>query len=437
MTLKTSAHKESWMVYGAGALIVIFGFVLAYQFVKPAPPDHIRIATGSAGNAYYQFATAYAEQLAQDRISLEVIETSGSLANLGLLNSNKVEIAFVQGGLGDSDAFPGLLSLGSMYFEPLWVFVRSEQQTDRLTSLKGLRLAIGPQGSGTRAFALQLLKANGIEATNTPLFELSGQPAAKALLAGEIDALFAVTSPKSALIRQLLENDQVRPVSFSRAQAYARRFDFLSALELPEGSIDLERNIPRRAIKLVAPAATLVTNEEFHPALTSLLLQAAAKTHGGRTLFANRGEFPSPQYVDFPLNDDAERFYKRGTPFLQRYLPFWAANLIDRLIVMILPLVTLMIPLMKILPPTYRWRVRSRIYRWYDQLRDLDFRVSQAATREQSHQLVSELDEIEQDVMHVTVPKSYADAQYNLRLHIRLIRERLDRQLYKHDANTV
>jgi len=426
------ANRDSWILYGLGALLVIAGFVVAYQFVKPAPPHHIRIATGSSGNAYYRFGNAYAERLAADRITLDVLETAGSMANLALLTSHQAEIALVQGGVANTADYPGLQSLGSLYFEPLWVFVRAPHQTDRLLDLKGLRLAIGAEGSGTRAISAQLLGENGIDAANSTLLPLSGEAAQRALLAGEIDALFLVTSPLSASVRSLLAAPGIAPLSFARADAYARRFEFLSALELPEGAIDLAHNLPDRPLRLIAPAATLVASEEFHPALSSLLLQAASAVHGQGGLFEARGQFPSAAWLDFPLNADAERFYQSGTPFLQRFLPFWAANLVDRLIVMLLPLVTLMIPLMKILPPTYRWRVRSRIYRWYDELRDLDFRTSAATGAEQTHALLAELEHIEQDVMQVRVPKSYADAQYNLRLHIRLIRERLDRQLHRY-----
>jgi len=431
MPAQRHAHRDSWILYGAAAVVVIAGFIVAYQFVKPAPPHQIRIATGSSSNAYYQFATQYASRLAADGITLEILETQGSIANLELLKNNLAEIAFVQGGVGAAAAYPSLQSLGSVYFEPLWVFVRQEHHTDRLLDLKGLRLAIGAEGSGTRAISIQLLSDNGIDGSNSTLLSLSGNEAQAALMENRIDALFLVTSPNSAQVRKLLTAENIAPVSFARAEAYARRYEFLSTLHLPEGAIDLAHNIPAHAIDLVAPAATLVTSDEFHPALTSLMLQAASETHGRRSLFANSGQFPSAEFLDFPLNSDAERYYKSGTPFLQRYLPFWAANLVDRLIVMILPLVTLMIPLMKVLPPTYRWRVRSRIYRWYDELRDLDSRTTAADNPGQTQALLQELDHIEQDVMQVTVPKSYADAQYNLRLHIRLIRERLDRQLHR------
>ncbi|HEY5717066.1 MAG TPA: TAXI family TRAP transporter solute-binding subunit [Motiliproteus sp.] len=432
MSATTHPHRETWILYGLATLLVIAGFVIAYQFVQPAPPHHIRIATGSSANAYYRFAEQYARQLAADGITLEVIETQGSVANLALLNSHQAEIALVQGGVADATNPTHLTALGSLYFEPLWVFVRADLNGDRLLALKGKRLAIGSEGSGTRAISLQLLGENGIDSGNSQLLPLAGDAAQAALLDGEIDALFMVTSPTSPRLRKLLLTPGIQPLNFARADAYARRFSHLSALDLPEGAIDLALNIPARPLRLIAPAATLVANGEFHPALTTLMLQAASRVHGDQGLFENRGQFPSPELVDLPLNEDAARFYKSGAPLLQRFMPFWAANLVDRLIVMLLPLITLMIPLMKILPPTSRWRVRSRIYRWYDQLRDLDFRTSAANSPAQIHQLLSELEHIEQDVMQVTVPKSYADAQYNLRLHLRLIRERLDRQAQRH-----
>ena len=248
------------------------------------------------------------------------------------------------------------------------------------------------------------------------------------MIDGSLDVLFMVTSPTSDLVQQLITNPSLSLLSFSRASAYKSRHGYLSSVTLPQGVVDLARNIPDKPIQLLAPAASLVVRDDFHPALSVLMLQAARKVHGKGGLFEQPGEFPSPRFVDVELNDEAERYYRSGPPFLQRYLPFWAANLIDRLVVMLIPIVTLMIPLMKILPPTYRWRVRSRIYSWYEQLRDLDSRTNDASSREEIEALLQELFEVEREVMQVPVPKSYADNQYNLRLHLQLIRGRLERK---------
>ncbi len=426
--LERKNQKEPFILYGAGVLLVVLGFVLAYQFVEPAPPDSIRIATGNPQNAYYRFAKEYQQALAAQGVRLEVISTAGSVENLQRLETGDVDIAFVQGGI-EANPDSGLEALGSLYFEPLWLFHRNDIDIQRLTDLKQKRLAVGAGGSGTQSVVRQLLLDNGINSSNSELLPLADEEAVDALNNGEIDAVFFVTSPRSPLVNQLLKTTSVTLFSFDRAEGYQRLHRFLSSVTVPTGVIDMEHNIPDKTITLLAPAATLVVNREFHPALAVLMLEAATQSHGKGGLFEEPNQFPSREWVDYPLHEDAERFLKSGPPLLMRFLPFWAANLVDRLMVMLIPLITLMIPLAKVLPPTYRWRVRSRIYRWYDQLRDLDFKAESVTTGEQAQRLLDQLVEVEKDVMQVPVPKSYADTQYNLRLHFRLIRERLERKL--------
>ncbi|WP_207062835.1 TAXI family TRAP transporter solute-binding subunit [Motiliproteus sp. SC1-56] len=421
-------HRESYLLYGGGVLLLVIGFFIAYQFVDPAPPRHLRIATGNPENAYFQFAQQYREQLVPEGVKLEVVASAGSVENLRLLQAGEVDLAFIQGGIQPDDPDAPLQALGSLYFEPLWVFHRPGLEITKLRQLAGMRLAVGAPGSGTRAVVQRLLAENGLNETNTDLHALAGKAAATALEQGEIDALFLVTAPRSQLLRELLNNPNAQLMDFARAPAYQRRHRFLSALELPEGSVDLAANIPERDFHLLAPAATLVVGENFHPALVPLLLDVARQVHDRGGLFETTDQFPSADFIDFPLNEEAKRFYRKGPPFLQRYMPFWAASLVDRLMVLAIPIITLMLPLSKVLPPTYRWRIRSRIYRWYDRLRELDFRAEEIKTPAEAKALLDDLLQVEKEVMQVPVPKSYADAQYNLRLHLRLIRERLERQ---------
>ncbi len=426
--LLSDSKNDSYLLYGSGTMLLLLGFILAYQFVEPAPPTQLRISTGAPHNAYYRFGQEYAAQLAKQRVELQVLSSAGSVENLQRLADQQVDVALVQGGITHTEG-GRFRSLGSLYFEPLWVFYRKSLSVTYLTDLAGLRIAIGGEGSGTRPVALQLLQDNGISSDNAELLALASQDAARALAEGSLDVLFLITSPTADLVQQLITNPALSLLSFSRASAYQSRHSYLSSVTLPEGVVDLASNIPDKPIQLLAPTATLVVGDDFHPALSVLLLQAARKVHGQRGLFERAGEFPSPHFVDFELSEEAERYYRSGPPFLQRYLPFWAANLIDRLVVMLIPIVTLMIPLMKILPPTYRWRIRSRIYSWYEQLRDLDSRTNNAGSRVEIEALLLELAEVEREVMQVAVPKSYADNQYNLRLHLQLIRGRLERQL--------
>ena len=360
--VKTVMQKDRLRILGLGLVLAILGFFIAFQFVQPAPPSTLRIATGGTSGAYAQFGARYRDLLAAEGISLEVVHTGGSVENLGLLEdtAGKIDVAFVQGGTAKAAKGTGLTALASLYFEPFWVFSRRDIVVTDLRDLAGLRMAVGGEGSGTRAVALSLLKEVGIE--QGAFLPLGGAAAHRALSEGRVDALMTVASPLSKVVDGLLRDPAVRPMSFARAEAHALRNRFLSPLRLPRGSIDLARDIPGNDLALVAPAATLVARADLHPALTTLLLQVVGRVHAAGGMFEEPDAFPSTRFLEFPLNDEARRFFISGPPFLQRFLPFWAADLIDRLKVMLIPLLALLMPLVKLLPPVYQWRVRSRIY---------------------------------------------------------------------------
>jgi TRAP transporter TAXI family solute receptor len=412
------------LTFGTAILLTLIGFVIAWQFVNPAPPRTLVIATGHADGAYYLFAQRYRELLAHNGVELDIRTTAGSIENLEQLQDDSVNLAFVQGGTAAADTGK-LTSLGSLYYEPLWVFYRGGQTLTRLSELADKRIAIGEQGSGTYAITSQLLGDNFIDSTADTIQPIGGATAAEALLAGDIDALFLVAAPAAPLVQQLLYQQDIRLMSFARAAAYTRMHPFLSAVTLPEGVIDLQTNIPPRDTVLLAATANLVVGNDFHPALVSLLLQAATRVQGTGDLFAQPGAFPNRDNLEFPLNDDARRFYKHGPPFLQRYLPFWTASMIDRLKVMLVPLLTLLLPLVKIMPPTYRWRVRKKIYRWYRELQALDTETPEIHSGNALDSLLQKLDTLEEEVRKVSVPLSYADELYSLRLHIGLVRDKL------------
>jgi TRAP transporter TAXI family solute receptor len=413
------------MTFGFALLLTLIGFFIAWQFVNPAPPHSLVIATGHMDGAYYLFARRYREQLAQNGVELEIRTTAGSIENLELLRNNDVDLAFVQGGTGTVADADTLTSLGSLYYEPLWVFYRGEQTLSRITELQNKRIAIGESGSGTHAIAETLLTENFIDTENDNILSIGGAAGAQALLHGDIDALFLVTAPDAPLVQQLLHRQGIQLMSFARAAAYTRLHHYLSAVTLPEGVIDLQANIPPRDTVLLAATANLVARNDFHPALVSLLLQAATVTQSAGGLFQQPGSFPNNANLEFSLDDDARRFYKHGPPFLQRYLPFWTASLIDRLKVMLVPLLTLLLPLIKIMPPTYRWRIRKKIYRWYRELQVLDDETHTHPSVENRTKLLQKLDDLEEEVRKVNVPLSYADELYSLRLHIGLVRDTL------------
>lgn len=425
------SSRQYLAIYGPAFLIALVGFWIAYQFVRPAPPDRIVVTTGGKEGAYYMFAEQYREILARNDIALDIRDSSGSVENIGRLHAKAADLAFVQGGTSRSMNGQDLRSLGSLYYEPLWVFYRGGDPLRRLIDLRGKRLAVGEEGSGTRFLAMQVLQENGMTRPPTVILPLGGQEAAEALLRREVDGAFFVASLGAPVIRELLVAPDVRLMNFERAEAYTRRHRHLSSVTLPEGVVDLERNMPPVDTMLIAATANLVVREDFHPALVDLLLQAATEIHGSGDVFERQDEFPSTRYLEFPLSREAERYYKHGPSFLQRYLPFWAATLVQRMIVMLIPLVALLFPLFKIVPPTYRWRVRSRIYRWYKDVKAVDMGWTHEPSPERLSAYLTELDRIEDEVNKISTPLAYADQLYNLRMHINLVRENLEKARMK------
>jgi TRAP transporter TAXI family solute receptor len=416
----------AWWIF----LIAGIGFFIAYQFVQPAPPKTIVITTGGEAGAYYQYARRYAAILARDDITLEVRTSAGSLQNLERLTSGEVQVGFVQGGVvvpkdeqaGETDS--GLMSLGSMFYEPLWVFHRGAAPLTRLTDLRGKRIAIGQEGSGVRQLAQQLLAVNDIPLGELVL-PLAGLTAAEELQQGRIDAVFVVAGETAPVVQVLVRSPGIMLMSFDLTDAYQRRFPFLTKLTVPHGVFDLVRDLPPDNIRLLAPTANLVVRDDLHPALQTLLLQAAREVHGRSGFFQDAGEFPSYKDHMLPLSPEAARFYKSGPPFLQRYLPFWLAVLVDRLIVLLIPVFALLIPLLKIAPALYTWRVRAKVFRCYGELKyleeDLRLRFDPARLAEYR----ARLDALDDEARGLRVPLGFTDLVYTLREHVNLVREAL------------
>jgi TRAP transporter TAXI family solute receptor len=405
------------------AVLVLAGFALAYRYVDPAPPRKIRIAAGVEEGAYTASARRYARILARDGLTLEVVTTSGSVDNLRLLQAEQggVNVAFVQGGTAPPDA-KDLMALASVFLEPLWVFVRADLRVRLLADLKRRRVAVGVEGSGTRMLALQLLQANGV--TDPVLFlPLGGRDAVNALLSGRVDAAMFVTARPVPMLEPLLRASTVRLLSMARADALARRFRFLSKVTLPEGGLDLAANIPPQPVTLLAPAASLVARDSLHPALVDKLLEAATELHGPGQLFGEPGEFPSAKYLDVPLSPGSARYLKSGPPFLKRHLPFWAATLAQRFLILLIPLITLLIPVLRFAPGVYRWVVRRRIYRWYKHLQAIEEEAHSLLSPQERARILARLEDVEREVAELSVPAAYGDGLYHLKGHIRLIRQ--------------
>jgi len=420
------AWREQLSVIGPAAVLAIVAFVVAFQWVKPAPPSRVVIATGRSDGAYHRFAQLYRERLARERITLDIRDTSGSVENIRLLEdpASGVDIAFVQGGTGGAAKTDSLVSLASLYFEPLWVFSRTAPGPSDLRAMRGRRLAIGPEASGTRAVAQTLLAANGLTEATGRFSPLTGIDAVRALRRGEVDTVFLIASAESETVKEMLRSPGIALLSFPRADAYTKRFPFLTKLVLPAGGLSLEANLPPRDTVLLAPAATLVVRRDFHPALVDLLLVTAAGVHARRGLFEAPKQFPSPDHLEFPLMSEAQRYHQSGPPFLARFLPFWAATLVDRIKVLVLPLLVL-VPLARAVLPAYRWRIRSKITKKYRDVVNVDQALVQGLTAADCDELLARLDGIEETVRALRVPLGYADAHYHLRLHLDLVRAKV------------
>ncbi|MGG1946355.1 TAXI family TRAP transporter solute-binding subunit [Trinickia sp. NRRL B-1857] len=447
---------------------------LAIRLIQPAPPNTLAISAGPVGSSFWNAAQQYKAILARNGITLEVLPSAGSLQNLERLSDPKqaVDVGFVQSGVSlasagapaaasaaqaeaasaapSREASPAnatsaasvaagsgsaageapsehLVSLGSVSYVPLVIFYEGRERS-RLSGFAGDRIAIGPEGSGTRALALALLRANGIVPDHgTTLLPLTGEAAARALTEHQIDAAFlAGDSAQPPVMAKLLRTPGVRLFSFAQARAYARRFPYLTDIELPMGAFDLGKNLPPAPVHTVAPTAELVARDSLHPALSDLLIEAAKQVHSRANLLQNAGEFPSPVMHDFPISDDAARYYKSGKSFLYRLLPFWLASLVDRLIVLIVPIIVVLIPGVRLIPSLYAWRVKSRIYRWYGALIAIErSALDETASEEERTASLAKLVEIEAAVNRLKMPLAYADQFYVLREHIGFVRARL------------
>ncbi|WP_166819952.1 TAXI family TRAP transporter solute-binding subunit [Thalassoroseus pseudoceratinae] len=416
------------------ALLTIGGFAVAWHFVEPAPPSQIVIAAGPKDGAYYQVAQKYSKFFAENGIELTVLETAGSIENYDLLLAdNDVNLAFAQGGTSPP-AEAGqhrLEGLASVYLEPFWVFTLGHHVETDLRSLAGKRIAIGPVGSGTAPLARLMLRENGItDELPTELVSIGGSEAATQLRSGDVDAAIFVGSPQSQVIGDLLTDPEVRLLSLARHEAYAFRYPFLANVKISRGVIDLANDIPNQDAHLVAPAAMLVCTEEFHDAFVPMLLQAARKVNATAGVTVSREEFPSRLYLEHDLNESARQFLKSGPPILQRFLPFWVASAVERGKLFLLPFVALFLPLLKLTPPIYRWRIRSRIYGWYEVLRKIDQYAGPDADPDVLKSHLETLNEMEKELESArSVPLSYMQEFYNLRLHIEFVERRIQAEL--------
>lgn len=430
----------SWLDLATSIGIVLTAGIVvlwvAFRVIQPAPPSTLTISAGPEGGAFWVAAQRYKDILARNGVTLRVIPSAGTLENLERLANpaEHVDLGFVQSGLGTLHSVMSpdthgadLMSLGSMGYLPLFIFYRGPEAR-LLKAFKGERIAIGRAGSGTRQLVLLVLKANGIDTGDTDkMISLAGEPAIRALVDGQVDvAIVTGDAAQPSVIADLLRRPDIRFFNFAQARAYTRRFPFLTEVEVPMGVFDLGDNLPSESVHTVVTTAELIARRTLHPALSDLLVEAAYEVHSGAGLLQNAGAFPSPVAHDFPLSPDAARYYKSGKTFLYRAMPFWLASLTDRMIVFIVPLLVVLIPGLKLVPPIYAWRVKARIYRWYSELLAIERRALFDEVPDESRaELLEKLDDIEHRVNRLRLPVTYADQFYLLREHICFVRQRL------------
>ena len=405
--------------------------VLAVVWIaQSAPPRLIVLTSGPEGSSFSRWATVYQKALAAHGVTVEIRPSAGSLDNLRRLQSKEihVDVGFVTGGLTDGNNLGGLESLGSIAYQPLMIFYRGDAPISRLSELAGRHLAVGTDGSGTRTLALQLLKANAITDATATFSDLDAEAAATALLKGDLDAVFLMgDSAPAQTLRNLVRAPGIQLFDFHQADAYVRRYSFLNKLRLPEGSFDLSKNLPARDVQLVGPTVELVARSDLNSALTDLLLEAAQEVHGKPGLFQKKAEFPAALEHEFPLSEDALRYYKSGQGILYRTLhSFWLANLASRILVAIVPLALVLIPALRLLPVAYRLSVRLKLFKCYRPLLRLERDLFGPLTPERVEELLTRLDAIEEEAKQLKVPASFADQFYELRAHVAFVRQRLE-----------
>jgi len=421
--------REHLAMVVTAALVGIVVLAVVNHFIEPAPPKTVIMTTGMEGGSYAVYAEWYRQILGREKVRLELLPSSGSVENLRRLRdpSFNVDVGFVQGGTSSRTEAPNLLSLGALFYTPLWVFYRSAETYDDLSRLKGKKINIGPEGSGVRKFAIDLLEASKAAAAPTALLDLTNPAGAKELVEGKIDAVMIFGTPDSPTVQELLRKEGIKLLSFSQAEAYTRLFPALSQVILPAGLLDLARKKPPADMHLLAITTNLVARDTLHPALVYLLLEAASEVHSGGGWVHKAGEFPSPKAQDFPLSDRAERFYKSGRPLLFDYLPFWVATFVDRLVLLLVPTAAILIPLIRIMPWFYSWRNRRKFFYWYGELKNLEMEVQERPQAERIADYQTRLERIEAAVNDVQVPLAFFHEAYNLKQHVDLVRGKLMR----------
>ena len=400
---------------------------LTFAFTPPMPQRTVVMATGTEGGAYAALGQKYKEILGRQNVRLELLATNGSVENIERLRNSQsgVSVAFVQGGTTSAEEAPELASLGTLFYEPFWVFSRVPPQNQPGgTTRAGMRVSFGPAGSGSAKVAHELAAAMGLDLSRTEVLELSPADAGERLLTGDLDLICVVAAWDAPVVRRLLLDRSVQVRNWPRADAHVALRPYLSKLVLPRGIADIAGDRPPEDVTILAAKTSLVVRGDLHPALQYLLLEAASEIHGGPSVFNKAGEFPAAEPDSLPLTEPVREYYQGGRPFLQRYLRFWMAALVSRLLLVLIPVLGILYPLFRWLPAAYGWGMQHRIFRLYGELKmlEMEFDVGNGGS---PPTLDERLGRLERRADRMRVPLRFAPLLYNLKMHIGLVRDRL------------
>jgi len=417
----------AWALVVGAALVAGVAW-LAFVLLKPTPPRVVTMATGPEGSVTAELGKRYRELLARDGVDLRLSPSAGAVANVARLRDPKsgISLAIVPSGITTRSDSPEIVSLGALFYEPLWIFSRGRPLAERLRTSRSLRISVGVEGSAARAFSVEFLARLGIaDGRNAKLLALAPEAAAEKLLSGEIDAAIVLDAWESPLVRKLLAAKEIHLASAPRADSWVALYPYLNKIVLPAGVADMAGNVPPENVTLLAPKANLVVRADLHPAIQYLLLEAAAQIHSGPGVFHKAGDFPAPESVDLPLSDEARQFHKTGPPFLQRHLPFWLAIVIQQLLVLLIPVLGVVYPLLRFAPEGFAWAMRRKILKLYVELKLLEDDV--AKNHPPGDDLQARLQRLEEHVDRTWLPTSFRPLLYQLRMHMSLVRERMKR----------
>lgn len=365
-----------WRLFkGLATIVCIVGIVsLLLMYFIPAPPSRVIMATAFKGASFEYYGRQYREIFARNGVDLELRETAGAVENINLLQDPKseVQIAFVTGGVSDGKRAPGLLSLGTVYNQPFWVFYSSNERLERLSQLKGKRIAVGPEGSATRLSAGKILGKGSVNAETATLLPFGGLGAVKALNEDKVDAVRIIGSPDATAVRAFLENPNVKLLGFPMADAFTRIYPDLVRLVLPKGVVDIDQVIPPEDVPLIGTTSKVLVRSDLHPEIVQLLLKTMVETHSGPEIFQRAGEFPNSTDAEYPVAQTAIDYYRNGPSFMQRHLPLWLSVHVQRAIAVLVTAIAIGLPRFHYLPLLYKWNMRRRLLYWYGQLKALE-----------------------------------------------------------------